>query len=38
MVSWIPEWGPHARVFEPAELVEDVVRELQGALRRYYLK
>jgi predicted DNA-binding transcriptional regulator YafY len=35
VVSWILEWGPHARVLEPAELVEQVVQELRGALEQY---
>ena len=30
--SWILEWGPHAKVIEPPELVDEVVRELRGAL------
>jgi len=32
VTSWILEWGPHAKVLEPPVLVNEVVRELQGAL------
>jgi predicted DNA-binding transcriptional regulator YafY len=35
LTSWILEWGLHAKVIEPKELEDDVVRELQGALRLY---
>src|ERR1700690_2660573 len=35
VVSWILEWGPHAKVIEPAALIEQVVDELKGALGRY---
>jgi proteasome accessory factor B len=35
VVSWVLEWGPHARVIEPPELVEHVRRELREALARY---
>ena len=35
VTSWILEWGPHAKVLEPPELVNEVVRELQGALGQY---
>jgi predicted DNA-binding transcriptional regulator YafY len=35
IVSWILEWGPHAKVIEPAELRDEVVNELKGALERY---
>jgi predicted DNA-binding transcriptional regulator YafY len=35
VVSWILEWGPHAKVLEPSGLAEKVVRELRGALARY---
>jgi len=35
VVSWILEWGPHARVIEPRELVERVVAELDQARARY---
>jgi len=34
-VSWILEWGPRARVVEPAELVERVRSELEAALAQY---
>jgi predicted DNA-binding transcriptional regulator YafY len=35
VVSWVLEWGPHARVVEPAELRASVVEELEGARRLY---
>ncbi len=35
VVSWILEWGPHARVLEPRELVERVTAELDQARARY---
>jgi predicted DNA-binding transcriptional regulator YafY len=35
VVSWILEWGPHARVLAPPELVVDVRNELSEALRHY---
>lgn len=35
VVSWVLEWGPHARVIEPAELRDQVVKELRGALKAY---
>src|SRR5205823_4512088 len=35
VVSWILEWGPHARALSPPELVEGVTRELREALQRY---
>jgi len=35
IVSWVLEWGPHARAVEPAELVADVVAELDAARRAY---
>jgi proteasome accessory factor B len=35
VVSWVLEWGPHARAIEPAALVEQVVEELEGARRNY---
>ena len=35
LVSWILEWGPHARAVEPPELVARVVDELDGARQRY---
>jgi len=35
IVSWVLEWGPHARALEPAELVARVVAELDGARAQY---
>ncbi len=35
VTSWVLEWGPRARVVEPAELVERVRRELEEALANY---
>jgi predicted DNA-binding transcriptional regulator YafY len=35
IVSWVLEWGPHARVIEPTELGHQVARELRDALRHY---
>ena len=35
LVSWILEWGPHARAVEPRELVARVVEELDAARRQY---
>ena len=35
VVSWVLEWGPHARVFDPPELVSRVVEELDSARRNY---
>jgi predicted DNA-binding transcriptional regulator YafY len=35
IVSWVLEWGPHARALEPPELVADVVAELDAARRAY---
>jgi predicted DNA-binding transcriptional regulator YafY len=35
IVSWVLEWGPHARAIEPAALVERVVRELAEAHAQY---
>jgi proteasome accessory factor B len=35
VVSWILEWGPHARVIAPAELVRLVVDELTQAREQY---
>ena len=31
VVSWVLEWGPHARVTEPADLVDLVITELDQA-------
>jgi predicted DNA-binding transcriptional regulator YafY len=35
VVSWVLEWGPHARAVEPPELVDQVVAELDAARRAY---
>ena len=35
VVSWVLEWGPHARVIEPNELRAQVVDELERARRQY---
>jgi len=35
VVSWILEWGPHARAISPEELVERVKRELADACAQY---
>ncbi len=35
IVSWILEWGPHARAVAPAALVEQVTRELEAARAQY---
>jgi predicted DNA-binding transcriptional regulator YafY len=35
VVSWVLEWGPHARAIEPPELVAEVVAELDAARRGY---
>lgn len=35
VVSWVLEWGPHARALEPPELVESVVDELDHARGQY---
>jgi predicted DNA-binding transcriptional regulator YafY len=35
VTSWVLEWGPHAVVREPEELVERVRAELRGALANY---
>jgi len=35
VVSWVLEWGPHARALEPPALVADVIAELDGARRNY---
>ncbi|HSK03074.1 MAG TPA: transcriptional regulator [Kofleriaceae bacterium] len=35
VVSWVLEWGPHARAIEPPELVADVIAELDAARRGY---
>ncbi|MEO8706340.1 MAG: WYL domain-containing transcriptional regulator [Kofleriaceae bacterium] len=35
VVSWVLEWGPQARAVEPAELVDQVVAELDAARAGY---
>ena len=35
VVSWILEWGPHAKAIEPPELIAEVVRELDAARAAY---
>jgi WYL domain-containing protein len=35
VVSWVLEWGPHARAIEPPELVAEVIRELDAARHGY---
>jgi predicted DNA-binding transcriptional regulator YafY len=35
IVSWLLEWGPHARAVAPTVLVEDVKRELDSARALY---
>jgi predicted DNA-binding transcriptional regulator YafY len=35
VVSWVLEWGPHAKVLEPPELIDAVVLELDGARACY---
>lgn len=35
IISWILEWGPHARAIAPAALVEQVVGELDAAHAQY---
>lgn len=35
VVSWVLEWGPHARAVEPRELVDAVVTELDAARANY---
>ncbi len=35
LVSWVLEWGPHARVLAPPELVDRVIHELASAQRQY---
>ncbi len=35
IVSWVLEWGPHARAIAPSGLVEQVVRELDAARAQY---
>jgi predicted DNA-binding transcriptional regulator YafY len=35
VVSWVLEWGPHARAIEPPELVAQVIAELDAARAGY---
>ena len=35
IISWVLEWGPHARAIAPAALVEEVKSELDGARALY---
>jgi predicted DNA-binding transcriptional regulator YafY len=35
IVSWVLEWGPHARAIEPSSLVTMIVRELDQARAQY---
>jgi proteasome accessory factor B len=35
VVSWVLEWGPHARAIEPPELVSQIVAELDAARSAY---
>ncbi len=35
VVSWVLEWGPHAKAIEPPELVAEVIAELDAARRAY---
>jgi predicted DNA-binding transcriptional regulator YafY len=35
IVSWVLEWGPHARAIAPTSLVEQVTRELEAARAQY---
>ncbi|HEY0189680.1 MAG TPA: WYL domain-containing protein [Kofleriaceae bacterium] len=35
VVSWVLEWGPHARAIEPPALVAEIVAELEAARRAY---
>ena len=35
VVSWVLEWGPHARAIEPPELVAEIIGELDAARRAY---
>jgi predicted DNA-binding transcriptional regulator YafY len=35
VISWILEWGPHARAVEPPELVAEVIAELDRARAQY---
>jgi proteasome accessory factor B len=35
VVSWVLEWGPHARAIEPPALVANIIAELDAARRAY---
>jgi len=35
VVSWILQWGPHAKVIEPSELAAMVIDELERARQQY---
>jgi predicted DNA-binding transcriptional regulator YafY len=35
VVSWVLEWGPHARAMAPPSLVANVVAEIEGARAQY---
>ena len=35
VVSWILQWGPHAKVIEPAELAATIIDELERARAQY---
>jgi predicted DNA-binding transcriptional regulator YafY len=35
LVSWILEWGPHARALAPDALVAQVKSELEEAMKQY---
>lgn len=35
IVSWVLEWGPHARAIAPSALVAQVIRELDAARAQY---
>jgi predicted DNA-binding transcriptional regulator YafY len=35
VVSWILQWGPHAKVIEPTELAATVIDELERARAQY---
>lgn len=35
IVSWVLEWGPHARALAPTDLVDAVVEELRRAQAQY---
>ncbi|MDQ3340626.1 MAG: transcriptional regulator [Myxococcota bacterium] len=35
VVSWVLEWGPHARAIAPPSLVANVIAEIEGARAQY---